>query len=104
PILLVSENSNKEQVEKKARPDTPVDSAAKRPRLFSHVFKPPRVALRSQQQQEIVIQHEEEVLPLLPTTPPGLPVPPVLSPRQSTPRTPIAPPRPLETSPHTEPL
>ncbi|CAF3876150.1 unnamed protein product, partial [Rotaria sp. Silwood1] len=104
PILLVSENSNKEQVEKKARPDTPVDSAAKRPRLFSHVFKPPRVALRSQQQQEIVIQHEEEVLPLLPTTPPGLPVPPVLSPRQSTPRTPIAPPRPLETSPQIDPL
>ncbi|CAF1516594.1 unnamed protein product, partial [Rotaria sp. Silwood1] len=96
PILLVSENSNKEPVEKKARPDTPVDSAAKRPRLFSHVFKPPRVAPRSQQQQEIVIQHEE-VLPLLPTTPP------VSSPRQSTPRTPIAPPRPLTTSPQIEP-
>ncbi|CAF1567524.1 unnamed protein product, partial [Rotaria sp. Silwood1] len=88
---------------KKARPDTPVDSVAKKPRLFSHVFKPPRVAPRSQQQQEIVIQHEEEVLPLLPTTPPGLPAPPVLSPRQSTPRTPIAPPRPLVTSPQIDP-
>ncbi|CAF1563532.1 unnamed protein product, partial [Rotaria sp. Silwood1] len=58
---------------------------------------------RSQQQQEIVIQHEEEVLPLLPTTPPGLPAPPVLSPRQRTPRTPIAPPRPLVTSPQIDP-
>ncbi|CAF4524153.1 unnamed protein product, partial [Rotaria sp. Silwood2] len=56
-----------------------------------------------QQQQEIVIQQEEEVSPSLPTTPPGLPAPSVLSPRQSTPRTPIAPPRPLDSSPQVEP-
>ncbi|CAF4502256.1 unnamed protein product, partial [Rotaria sp. Silwood2] len=109
PVLLASENSNKEQtvrvVQKNSRPDTPLDPEAKRPRLFSHAFKPPRTAPRSQRQQpqEIVIQQEEEVSDDLPTTPPGLPAPPVLSPRQSTPRTPIAPPRPLETSPQIDP-
>ncbi|CAF2802234.1 unnamed protein product [Rotaria sp. Silwood2] len=109
PVLLVNENSNREQtvqiVQKKARPDTPVDPEAKRPRLFSHDFKPLRTAPRSQrqQQQEIVIQQEEEVSPSLPTTSPGLPTPSVLSPRQSTPRTPIAPPRPLDSSPQVEP-
>ncbi|CAF4829377.1 unnamed protein product, partial [Rotaria sp. Silwood2] len=47
-------------------------------------------------------EEEEEVLPILPRTSPGLPPPPVLSPRQSTPRTPIALPRPLESSPQPE--
>ncbi|CAF5112552.1 unnamed protein product, partial [Rotaria sp. Silwood1] len=107
PVLLVSENNSREQIlqiEKKTRPDTPVDPAAKRSRLFAHFVKPPRIAPRLQrQQQEIATQSEEEVIPSLPTTPPGLPAPPVLSPRQSTPRTPIAPPRPLDPSPQIKP-
>ncbi|CAF2773893.1 unnamed protein product [Rotaria sp. Silwood2] len=97
PVLLVSHNNSLEQtsqvVQKKTRQDTPVDPTAKRPRFGAHFVKPPRVAPRSQQQQEVVIQpeEEEEVLPILPRTPPELPASPVLSPRQSTPRTPVAP-------------
>ncbi|CAF4588986.1 unnamed protein product, partial [Rotaria sp. Silwood2] len=108
PILSVNENSSKEQVvQKKTRQDTPVDPAAKRLRFGAHFVKPSRVAPRPKQQQEIVTQpgdeEEEEVLAILPRTPPELPAPPVLSPRQSTPRTPIAPPRPLESSPQAKP-
>ncbi|CAF2773875.1 unnamed protein product [Rotaria sp. Silwood2] len=108
PILSVNENSSKEQVvQKKTRQDTPVDPAAKRLRFGAHFVKPSRVAPRPKQQQEIVTQpgdeEEEEVLAILPRTPPELPAPPVLGPRQSTPRTPIAPPRPLESSPQAKP-
>ncbi|CAF4337954.1 unnamed protein product, partial [Rotaria sp. Silwood2] len=117
PVLLVSNNNSREQtsqvVQKKTRQDTPVDSAAKRPQFGAHFVKPPKIAPRSQQQQqqqqqEVVTQpeeeeEEEEVLSILPRTPPCLPAPPVLSPRQSTPRTPVAPPRLLQSSPQPEP-
>ncbi|CAF1471769.1 unnamed protein product, partial [Rotaria sp. Silwood1] len=94
PILLVTENSNtdqrnkenKEKENKSTRQDTPVDPSLKGPRLFARVFKPPVPAQRSQQQQDIVI---ESNINNLPKTPPGLVEPPVLSPRQSTPKTPI---------------
>ncbi|CAF2644461.1 unnamed protein product [Rotaria sp. Silwood2] len=74
--------------------------------LYQKDFDPPRS--QQQQQQEVVTQpeeeeEEEEVLSILPRTPPCLPAPPVLSPRQSTPRTPVAPPRLLQSSPQPEP-
>ncbi|CAF5107099.1 unnamed protein product, partial [Rotaria sp. Silwood1] len=94
PILLVTENSNtdqrnkenKEKENKSTRQDTPADPSLKGPRLFARVFKPPVPAQRSQQQQDIVIESNTNDLP---KTPPGLVEPPVLSPRQSTPKTPI---------------
>ncbi|CAF2204201.1 unnamed protein product [Rotaria magnacalcarata] len=93
PILLVSENSREQStaaVSKKTRPDTPVSPSAKKRRLFTHTFMPQRVQ-RTGTQTEVCS-------PTLPVTPPGLAEPPILSPRQSTPRSPIAPPRPLDSS------
>ncbi|CAF3690455.1 unnamed protein product [Rotaria sp. Silwood1] len=88
PILLVTENSNKDKdKENKAiRQDTPIDTSLKGPRPFARVFKPPVPSQRYQQQQDIVIESNTNELP---KTPPGLVEPPVLSPRQSTPKTPI---------------
>ncbi|CAF3760823.1 unnamed protein product [Rotaria sp. Silwood1] len=93
PILLVTENSNKEQKNKDKdkenktiRQDTPIDTSLKGPRPFARVFKPPVPSQRYQQQQDIVIESNTNELP---KTPPGLVEPPVLSPRQSTPKTPI---------------
>ena len=93
PVLLVSESSNREQgnkTTKNTRPDTPVSPSAKKRRLFSHTFMPQRMP-RTRTQTEVCS-------PTLPVTPPGLAEPPILSPRQSTPRSPIAPPRPLDSS------
>ena len=67
------------------RPDTPASPSAKRPRLFNHFVKPQRT-----QRQPV-----EKTIAELPTTPPGLTSQPVLSPRQSTPRTPAASPVPI---------
>jgi hypothetical protein len=104
PVLLISDSSNRQQgvkTTKNTRPDTPQDPYAKRRRLFGHghehqqehVIKPQRVARQSEQLQEIEIVD-------LPRTPPGLIEPPIVSPRQSTPRTPVAQPRPLIDSPN----
>ncbi|CAF4226680.1 unnamed protein product, partial [Rotaria sordida] len=100
PILLVSENSNKEhtnQVPKKTRADTPIDPQEKRrpwnANVHVHVRKPPRNMV--QKQQEIIDEPNPNLSNELPKTPPGLNDPPIVSPRQSTPRTPIAHPQPL---------
>ncbi|CAF3099583.1 unnamed protein product, partial [Rotaria sp. Silwood2] len=77
---------NKDKENKTIRQDTPIDTSLKGPRPFARVFKPPVPAQRSQQQQDIVI---ESNINNLPKTPPGLVEPPVLRPRQSTPKTPI---------------
>ena len=107
PILLVNE-SNREQVAAaretttKTRPDTPADPSAKKQRLFSHVPLPPRATNRRQLVQiekETVSQSNEHSPIELPRTPPEIVEPFRLSPRQSTPRTPIAPPIPLSYSP-----
>jgi len=102
PILLVSENSNKEktdQIPKKTRADTPVDPKEKRRPWNAHVHvrKPQRVRV---QPQEIVNEPNIDSSTELPKTPPGLNDPPPISPRQSTPRTPIPPPQPLVYSPN----
>ncbi|CAF1532152.1 unnamed protein product, partial [Rotaria sordida] len=102
PILLVSENSNKEktnQIPKRTRADTPIDQKEKRCPWNAHVHvkKPQRVRM---QQQEIINEPNINSSNELPKTPPGLNEPPPISPRQSTPKTPIAPPRPLVYSPN----
>jgi len=101
PVLLV--NENREQIDKivsSSRPDTPLSPSAKKPRLFSHVVKPPRVA--REKNQEIILSDET-----LPRTPPGLSEHPALSPRHTTPHSPIPPPQQLLIStpiPITSPL
>ncbi|CAF1312192.1 unnamed protein product [Rotaria sordida] len=102
PILLVSENSNKEktdQIAKKTRADTPIDKKEKHQPWNTHVHvrKPQRVRI---QQQELFDAQIQDSSTELPKTPPGLNDPPPISPRQSTPKTPIAPPRPLVYSPN----
>ncbi|CAF4489283.1 unnamed protein product, partial [Rotaria sp. Silwood2] len=79
PVLVVSEGSKEveNRTSKNSRPDPPIDPSAKRRRLIKEI--------------EIVE---------LPKTPPGLGEPPTVSPRQSTPRTPIARPQPLDYSPN----
>ena len=57
-----------------------------------HVIRPQRIIFQSEQQQET------ETIEL-PKTPPGLTEPPIVSPRQSTPKTPVVQPRPLVLSP-----
>lgn len=78
PVLVVNDSN---------RPGTPIDPSARTQRLFSNFFK---------QQREVAPSHEcltqsVRVAPDLPKTPPGLPAPPVLSPRESTPRSPLPP-------------
>ncbi|CAF4051189.1 unnamed protein product [Rotaria magnacalcarata] len=85
------------------RPDASQDPDAKRRRLFVqeqeqehvHIAKPQRVRVQQQQQQRV---EEIEIVELL-RTPPGLVEPPVVSPRQSTPRTPVAQPQVFSYSP-----
>jgi len=102
PVLLVSESSIKEirkRSEKNSRPDTPVDPIAKRRRLFKletpHIMKPQRKKFQEKEKEK---DKEIEIIEL-PATPPDLIEPPTVSPRQSTPRTPVARPQPLEYSP-----
>ncbi|CAM4985570.1 unnamed protein product, partial [Rotaria socialis] len=105
PFLLVSEN-NREQIAAReatnTRQDTPTDPAAKKQRLFSHVPLPQRVKNRhhlEQIEKEKNSQSNENSPIELPKTPPGIIEPLRLSPRQSTPRTPVAVPIPISYSP-----
>jgi hypothetical protein len=110
PILLVQEQEQRpaEQTAtevairtRSRRPDTPASPRAKRPRLFSHQAKPPR-GTRTQSlspSARDISPTPLDISPTLPRTPPGLPEPPALSPRQSTPRSPVATPQPMEDNP-----
>lgn len=98
PVFILSGNNQEQAAAPSAasstRPDTPTSPSAKKPRLFSHYAKPQREVPPSDIRTQTV-----RLSPSLPTTPPGLPAPPVLSPRQSTPRSPIPSPKPLVETP-----
>jgi hypothetical protein len=102
PTLLTVENREREkekepiQATTVRRPDTPNGVTEKKTKLFSHEFRPPRMQKERRIIERVV---EKEKTPEPPSTPTGPPPPPV-SPRQSTPKTPVAAPQPLITVEH----
>jgi hypothetical protein len=94
PILVRNEIEDRAVVVQTARPDTPASPNAKRRRLFTHEFRPPR----DTRTKRIALQPEEPT-PALPRTPPGIAGPPILSPRQSIPRTTVSRQAPITSSP-----
>ena len=92
PVLVVTSEGRREAAvaTSVASPSSsPTSPVTKRQCLYSHVVRTQRV-----------VTHVSDSSPDLPRTPPGLPQrPPAISPRQSTPQTPVNPPRPLVTSP-----
>ena len=82
------------------RSDTPLSPSSKRPRMFSHAFLPPReprtTTTTTTSDAATSPPQQPSLTPTLPSTPPGLPPPPIVTPRQSTPRTPITVPQPFQ--------